>query len=527
MGSEKDGQQRALDQGMLADHVFEFLEDEMQAADSYYWPGFHGIYSEQAGQYVVLSKDGRLYKRQIIIAEDDSVMLGDEVAVQLVHVEMQNRKIEIKRQDDGSYHYALLSAVPVINRANAIDSTELLQSFVERIKESGEYPKLDFFHFRDAMKIGEAYEVMMLGNVYVELGKFDDTPFARSVAQTIQANPEEWGTSIDFYADEYSREDVGEGVLIDVFRKGTHKWTAILPQNDAAHPFTMAVVSGETRKMAMSEREEKAFLAAAAFMDDDQKEALLAGVREVNDLIDSNQVVYRMTLEEVEEGSEATEESEEAESATEETETDTETSDDASESEVEDDTTSGTDANVTATENAATSTSDSDDAADASTEEEEEPAAEGATEESSEEVEEEAEESEGAAESDDATYAELTERMATLESDLTGRFDAIQQSLTTLTEQLVSVPTAETISEAVTSGTAALRETVEEQATAIAELRESEAERRGVEESLTPYVAPYKIVRPSLANVRTSESDEDDVDGMTLEDVVAKRTAKS
>lgn len=522
MASGDDDQQRALDQGMLADHVFSYLENEMEANEVFYWPGFHGIYSEQSGQYVVLSVEGRLFKRRIIIADDDSVMLGEEVAVQLVHVEMQNRKIEIKRQDDGSYHYALLSAVPVLNRANAIDSTDLLKSFVERINESGEYPQLDFFHFREGLKIGEAYQVMMLGNVYVELGRFDDTPFARSVAQTIQENPDEWGTSIDFYADEYSREDVGEGVLIDVFRKGTHKWTAILPKKDAAHPFTMAVVSGEKRNMAMSEREETAFLDAAKFLSDDEKEALLAGVREVNGMIDNNQVVYRMTFEEIEEEDEGSaDESEEAEADATNEHVDTDVPE--SESEV---TTSGVDADADA-ENAATD-SDSDDL-DEGSEETEEADDEPAADDSADDGESSAEptDSEDEEEGESEAYAGLMERMSVLEGQITEQMGSIQTAVAGLVEQLGNVPTVETVNAAVADGTVALREAVDAQAETIAELQTAETERRGVEESLTPYRAPYKIQRPSLANIRTSGDDSDATDGMTLEDIADERTAKN
>ena len=258
----------------------------------------HAIMYEEGRTEAVIICEGVLYKAEFAVI-DDEVYFGEweviEPIVEMDEVEMEERgRITVSRALDGRYHYTLISATPFLNRVGEIDSVELFDDFINHARSTGDYPRLDFLHFGEAMILGQSYFLDRVGLAYVEMGWFDDSPVGRSFAQAVADDPIYWGESIQYAPTRAPvMEEVAEGIYALVYRGGIHRFTSLLPEALAANLFTSAAVRGDDHIMSMTQPEFDAFLRGTAQLTDEQREALLSRVRSVNRAGDSGTHVFR------------------------------------------------------------------------------------------------------------------------------------------------------------------------------------------------------------------------------------------
>jgi 2'-5' RNA ligase len=246
--------------------------------------------------FVIMVCEGVLWRAPYSIDEFDQVYIGEWEMVEPIMPAMSTRaNISVSRSASGRYHYTLISATPFLNRVGEIDSTELFDSFIQHARSTGDYPRLDFFHFENALSFGQSYYLDRVGLAYIEMGWFDDTEIGRSFAQAIMREPDYWGNSIQYkpVADPLF-EEVAPGIYALVYRAGIHKFTSLLPEMMAANLFTSAAAQGETNML--SEQELDALLRGLKDVSEEIRENVMSQVRSVNRAGQSGQYVFRSAV---------------------------------------------------------------------------------------------------------------------------------------------------------------------------------------------------------------------------------------
>lgn len=168
-----------------------------------------------------------------------------------------NTRTTVRRQKDGTYRWFSVSAVSAKNRVGEIDSRDMFDSFVRIAEATGKYPERDFMHlgrWGDHFRVGLCDFLARDGNTLVTSGLYYDTELARMEIAAREANPEEWGDSIEFIL----LDEIEWVEDTPVMQMGFLRFIATVPEKMAASHFTSGVVQ-EVDRMAMTEQQLQAF----------------------------------------------------------------------------------------------------------------------------------------------------------------------------------------------------------------------------------------------------------------------------
>lgn len=275
--------------------VYQALQELGREVGGYFF--LHAIQAVDGETSVIAIHEGRLIRAPLYYVDEgerEVVGFGAWELLQPIQSNNDRSRITVSRAANGRYHYLMISSTPFVNRVGEIDSTQLYDAFIQYARTTGEYPRLDFYHFGEALVLGRSYFLDRVGLAYVEAGWFDDTPEGRSFAEAVQAEPNYWGNSIEFRITAPPLiEEVAAGVYVPVYRAGIHRFTSLLPEAYAAALFTRPFVQSEETTMSMTDEQFEAFLRGTQNLSDEQRQVALERVRAVKRAGESGEFVYR------------------------------------------------------------------------------------------------------------------------------------------------------------------------------------------------------------------------------------------
>lgn len=260
----------------VVDQLYRQLDSVMQETGE--WVSIQDLYTDDGDLFAIAVRAGRLYRVSLFVS-DGELSLGEWVQVQEAFspVSAQRSAMTVTRQKDGRYRLVCIAGTAILNRDGEIDSTTLFENFVARAEKSGKYPGFDFFHLREAGRIGQFDYLAVDGPCYIASGLIDDpdkNPLARHAIKKLQAEPEAWGTSIEYWPLEGEMVEVARGIQIPVYTDGENEWISLLPQNEACHLMTAVVTQRSTQEI--DDMDKKKREALLKLIDGD--EALLADI---------------------------------------------------------------------------------------------------------------------------------------------------------------------------------------------------------------------------------------------------------
>lgn len=248
--------ERAIGFQRLREQLWDALDSSEQvSAGGWAYP--IDVYVDGADLYSIVTQGGKLFRVPMTIV-DDNVTLGAWTQVTEVFEPVAQAKdtFKITRQKNGQYRWLFVAATSVINRVGEIDSVTLFDSFIQHSAETGEFPRVDFYHLGgvdpDAWEFGTADYLARDGNCYIATGLFDeDHPLARAAIKAYEEQPGVWGCSIEFYA--FAEPEIimlDPEVRVPVYKSGKNTRISIVKEVDAAGLFTrVANVSEEKVRM--------------------------------------------------------------------------------------------------------------------------------------------------------------------------------------------------------------------------------------------------------------------------------------
>lgn len=256
------GKRRATALARVVEQLYRQLDNVIQQTGE--WVSIQDLYTDDGDLFAIVVREGRLYRVSLFVA-DGELSLGDWVQVQEMFSPVSaQRTITVTRQADGRYRLVCIAGTAILNRDGEIDSTALFENFVARAEKSGQYPGFDFFHLREAGRIGQFDFLAVDGPCYVASGLFDDpkeNPLARYAIKALQNEPGYWGTSIEYWPLDGEMVEVARGIQIPVYTDGENEWISLLPQNDACHLMTAVVTQRSSQEIDnMDKRKREALL---------------------------------------------------------------------------------------------------------------------------------------------------------------------------------------------------------------------------------------------------------------------------
>ena len=201
------------------------------------------------GIFAITTNQGRLFRSPVFVS-DNGVTVGEPVPVS-VSFTPQQRTRAIARTEDGRPVFLSILGAATINKDGEIDSRALFDTFAERFKGDGsEY--VNIYHLgKDKTRIGSYSWIGRDG--YLLLGAWtpDDTPLARAVAATLEADEAgEWGNSIEFQPDnEGEFIEIAPDIEVRAFDAGTFAGCSIVSTAHACHWFTANRLLHKERNM--------------------------------------------------------------------------------------------------------------------------------------------------------------------------------------------------------------------------------------------------------------------------------------
>ena len=235
------------------------LDDIIGDIYAYAWERqahIHDVQIIDDGIYVMLSEQGRLYRVPVVV-DGGQVILGQGEQVRVRSVEPMVTRVW--RQSDGQYRWLGISATSVLNRAGEIDSTALIDSFIEHAERTGEYPIRMFYHAGEAYRTGQVDFLARDGYCYVTSGIYD-TPLGEIEARARLAEPEYWGDSIGYIPTKSPEFIEAGGVKLPVYIEGINREISTVPVEDACNWFTRANIYEEEKEMSLTGRAKEAFI---------------------------------------------------------------------------------------------------------------------------------------------------------------------------------------------------------------------------------------------------------------------------
>jgi hypothetical protein len=261
--------------------IYEQIRAQLQATHPDSYP--RDIYYEMGILFVVIGREGKLYKAPIIQADKSTFLVGEMIEV----VEQFSERQTILRASQE--HWLILCGTTVLNRSGEIDSTRLYDNFILRAETSQQYPYLTIYHLGRDFKIGETIFLARDENVYMAAGRWDQSELAQATKRSVESNPDYWGASNRFMA--LGKPDVVRAgdVEIPVYTDGIHIEISILPEKEAASLFTTTTSEEVIR---MNEKIQKAIL--KIFEDDaDKARKFIEQIDEVNRRIKDEGLIFR------------------------------------------------------------------------------------------------------------------------------------------------------------------------------------------------------------------------------------------
>lgn len=313
--------ERGLSTSQMSEQIREQIKDAFRGivdAEVDPWDGYEYLpvwfyelhIDDDSGIYAIFQANGRIYRAPVTVNGTVADLgMAEEVAVNYVPAMTSSRTI-YRNADTGRYEWIRIISTPVILRGSypEIDSTTLYESFLSKIEDSGELPVASVLHLGAEFRVGESDHVWIDGKALCDHGVFDDTPFARQVAQGLMEHGEEWGTSIMYYPTAPAiRESIG-GVEVDVWHDGILMFADFVLERKAAAHFTTSGV--KQREIEMKKADREALLALG--VSEDELERIESEAGNVTRTIEEQGLIARSADEEDEDTEEGTEEATEA-----------------------------------------------------------------------------------------------------------------------------------------------------------------------------------------------------------------------
>lgn len=253
-------QQRALHIEQIFDQLRMWSYENYEAG---YLTNFY--IDDDGSMWAIFDKMGVLYRSSVTVA-DGRVAVGElqEVTVNYTPTgATQERSFVLRREADGSIHFAGIACTAVVNRAGEIDSTTLFDNMVRFAEETGYYPAVDFYHTGDlepkALHFGQVTALAREGIAYLVAGTLDpEHPLTRAILEAYEKGDEKWGFSIEYYpfADSEQEIEVGNKAF-RMYTNGINTRISILKERDACSQFTALAVQ---RMEAMNETQRQKFI---------------------------------------------------------------------------------------------------------------------------------------------------------------------------------------------------------------------------------------------------------------------------
>jgi hypothetical protein len=220
------------------------------------WAWLIDLYFEGSDIFAILAEEGKLYKAAVTLdTGKNSAYLAEratwtEVMQEFVEVPQQKSTFMIKRMADGQDRWFLLAGTTILNRNGQIDSSKLFDGMIAKCQSSEyAYPYLTYYHLKEAFKMGMSDFLARDGVVLIASGLFDDNKVAEAMKQRYAEDPDVWGSSISFMAEPPNKEEVAQGISVDVFDEGYLTEISILKEEDACAVMTALRSTKEVNRM--------------------------------------------------------------------------------------------------------------------------------------------------------------------------------------------------------------------------------------------------------------------------------------
>lgn len=292
--------ERAIGFGRMREQLWTELENVEQSADGWIWP--IDIFVDDDGSlFSIVAQSGKLYQVPIAIS-GDTMSLGTWTQVTEVFKPVEQQSFRVIRTSEGRHRFIGVAASSVLNRVAEIDSRDLFDCFIEDVAETGNWPRLDFYHLgrsnEEAWEFGTVDFHARDGVCYVVSGLFDeDHPLAKATIQAYERDPEAWGFSIEFYAFGEAEVIVVEPeIRVPVYKRGRILRVSIVKEQDAANLFTR--VANITEEKVRMKRDTLSALTDLFGSDDAAKDFLAKfelNVDGVNRSVTEENLVHRTT----------------------------------------------------------------------------------------------------------------------------------------------------------------------------------------------------------------------------------------
>lgn len=242
---------KPVERAISIGRVYEQLEQMLYEQDM--WSYISSLYFENNGSLAsIVAQGGKLYSVPLTVSEDN-VTMGEWTRVEETYTPVE-QSFRVLRQKDGKYRWTCIAGTTILNRVGQIDSADLFDSFVKRAEETGEYPRLDFYHLGrsnpEMWDFGTADFLAREGVCYIASGTFDEGhPLAKAVIQACEKSPGVWGNSIEFYSLAQPETILTDPqVQVSVYREGKNTRISVVLEEDAAGLFTRIDVAGEVER---------------------------------------------------------------------------------------------------------------------------------------------------------------------------------------------------------------------------------------------------------------------------------------
>lgn len=276
---EESMSERIASLDMVFDQVYEQIWDDEDLSGAW----IHDLYLGDEAPFLIMSRRGKLYRVDLDIA-GDVVSLGEmqPVEIKFEATDRAATKTVIREVSPGVYRWFSISASSVLNKDGEIDSTQLFDSFVAHIEETGEYPVRRFHHVsHDKFVTGECDYVARADHVLVTSGLFNDTELAKREVEARLENPDEWGESIGYKPTQPPEMIEVSGVQIPTYNDGVLREVSTVKQANACSWFTATTLREEVMRMSAIERVRDALLELFGG-DEDTVDGFLADVQVTN-----------------------------------------------------------------------------------------------------------------------------------------------------------------------------------------------------------------------------------------------------